>query len=183
MYPHIGLVGRKRVGKDTAARFLAGEFGYERMAFADPLRELAAKINPWVGWFDWRYEKALSECGYDEAKEKFPEIRRVLQALGVGVREMLGEDTWVQELLERVDRAPGAAPIVVTDVRFANEAQALRKEGFVLVRIVRDTGEVDYHVSETEQDGISVDVTIINNASLDALHAELSTLPYFKEWL
>jgi hypothetical protein len=40
--PLVGLVGYARSGKDTFAAAL----GYRRLAFADPLKELALAVNP-----------------------------------------------------------------------------------------------------------------------------------------
>jgi dephospho-CoA kinase len=44
----IGLTGYARTGKDTVASVLVKDFGFERIAFADPIRELLYELNPKV---------------------------------------------------------------------------------------------------------------------------------------
>jgi hypothetical protein len=133
----IGLCGFARTGKDTVGAYLAERHGYERQAFADKLRLLAEDLDPWVSDEDFithiRYSEALASHGYEKAKDEFPEIRRFLVALGKGVRDVLGPNTWVDAVLP--DALPDDhAPLVITDVRYPNEA----------ARILRFGGEVWY---------------------------------------
>lgn len=46
MMQNIGIVGRKRSGKDTAAAALVEKLGYVRHGFADPLKDAALALNP-----------------------------------------------------------------------------------------------------------------------------------------
>lgn len=56
----IGLSGGKRVGKDSAADVLCKEYNFDRIAFADPLREICSKV----------FEIPISTFLNDELKEK-----------------------------------------------------------------------------------------------------------------
>jgi len=47
-HPLIGLIGRKRAGKDTVADVLVAEYGYTKVAFADPLKRAALALDPIV---------------------------------------------------------------------------------------------------------------------------------------
>lgn len=175
---NIGLIGKARAGKDTAAAHLVREHAYTRLAFADPLKEMALRANPIVkerpGWVS-RLVDVVSAYGWERAKDEYPEVRRVLQHMGQAQREM-DEDYWLNILLRKVD---GAAewhmPVVVTDVRYRNEALALRERGFRLIRITRGVPAVldasAAHASETELDDFAADVTLVNGGSLDALYA------------
>lgn len=131
----IGLAGYARSGKDTAAAYLAAEYGYERRAFADKLRELAEAINPVVGFGQATYQWALDTLGYEQAKNIYPEVRDFLVALGKGVREVLGPDIWLDACLPPVRYAGlevmhfGGPPLVVSDVRYPNEACRIRDLG------------------------------------------------------
>lgn len=172
----VGLMGYARAGKDTAAAILAEIGGFEKIAFADALRELAMVLDPIIAYVtpdesvDWyglsglvRYSTLLKAVGYEQAKA-IPDVRVFLQRLGSeGVRGVLGSETWVRAWKERVRARVqrGPANIVVTDVRFANEAAAVQEEG-QLWRIVRPgTGPANAHVSESEQEAIVADVTIV----------------------
>jgi len=109
---------------------------------------------------------------------------RVLQLLGTEcVRETLGKETWINLLFR--DWKP-ADPLVIADVRFPNEATAVRIRGGVIVRIRRgesgailsEDGRSMKHASETEQLAIEADYTIENNGSLEDLRARLAEIPF-----
>ena len=119
----IGLTGYAQHGKNTAAEILREREGYELVAFADALRELAMAADPWVEP-DIRYSEALEQLGYEKAKSKLPEFRRFLQDLGTGVRNILGADIWVEVVKRRIADIPG--PVVITDVRFPNTGKLER---------------------------------------------------------
>jgi hypothetical protein len=168
----IGLVGRKRVGKDTFAERLVQAHGFTRYAFADALRKAALGLDPIVGWAFTRNEGVrLSEVverhGWEGAKA-FPEVRRTLQRYGVAIRE-IDPDFWLSVVFEPALREKG--PVVITDVRFPNEAQAVQSHGGKLVRIERTTHEPrDLHVSETALDDWKVDLVVVNGDTIRSLH-------------
>lgn len=183
--PDLAFVGLARSGKDTAAGILGERYGYRRLAFADPLREMAERLNPIVtlryGRL-YRYREALAESGYDNAKKVYGEVRRVLQVLGTeAVREVLGDSVWVDHLLARADahRETSPAPLVVTDARYANEVDALRSRGFLVVRITRPgAGAGVAHVSEAlaTDPSFRPDAEITNDGDLGRLEDRLTSL-------
>lgn len=182
--PNIGLIGRARTGKDTAAAMLGHLYGYQRTAFADPLRATMADLNPIVHpggimlgtkWYGGpvRWRVAVGAIGYEAAKDLLPEVRRLLQVHGTAIREHAGAETWVNAWERR--RPPG--PLVVTDVRFTNEADRLRALGYTLVRLTReDAPNAGTHVSEVELDNYLADYTIPNDGALDDLEAALDDI-------
>ena len=48
----IGISGYARSGKDSVANILVQDFGFERRAFADKLREALYALNPIIA-YDW----------------------------------------------------------------------------------------------------------------------------------
>lgn len=177
----VGLSGYARSGKDTAAQALI-ELGYERRAFADKLKDLTAYLDPIVAGYivpgcdccggDEIVFERLSEDlahGWESAK-RTPEVRELLQRLGVGAREILGDSVWVDAAL---DGLPDSTKlVVVTDVRFPNEANAIRAIGGVVYRVERaGVVAVNGHISETALDGYSFDGIIENNGTIEQLHA------------
>jgi hypothetical protein len=162
----IGLSGYARSGKDTVAGFLA-EQGFRRAAFADILRDVLLAVDPFVGE-NGRLSDAIDLYGWDFAKSKMPEVRRLLQRLGTeGGRRHLGEDVWTDATFARMDPT---LPWAITDVRFPSEAEAVKRHGGVVWRVERaDVQPVNGHSSETALDDWPFDVTIRNDGTLDDL--------------
>lgn len=144
--PNIGIIGRARAGKDTAGKFFVDGHGYRRVGFADALKEAALKLDPVV--HGWAHSDGLdlttvglaelvAEHGWDYAKDRHPEVRRILQELGSAVRA-IDEDFWLRAALAKVrDANDGGTPCVITDVRYRNEAASLVRAGFYLIHINR----------------------------------------------
>jgi len=183
----VGLSGRKRSGKDTFALRLI-ENGFTRVSFADPLRALALAVDPWVrvepdelghlygpgcipaapaGDF-CRLTTIVKSVGWEKAKE-IREVRRLLQVIGTdGVRNNLGDNTWVEVAVRAINEIKG--PVVITDVRFPNEAKIVDD----LVRIERPglAASGDLHISETALDDFPFSQVIVNDGSLEDLYAK-----------
>jgi hypothetical protein len=166
----IGLTGYAQSGKDTVAKVLIDNFGFERVAFADPIRKLLYEMNPAVKDGDYRLQKVIDGYGWDVAKTAFPEVRRLLQDLGVGARKVFGEDFWVKQALSSYRPWDN---VVVTDVRFTNEAGYVKSfHAAQLWRVKRiGVGAVNTHVSEHDMDGYPVDQIFANNGSIGDLEA------------
>ncbi|WP_406206818.1 hypothetical protein OH807_33565 [Kitasatospora sp. NBC_01560] len=150
---NIALIGRARSGKDTAAGVLR-EQAYVRLALADPLKHMAYDIDPVVGTellginapAPVHLAGAVDRYGWEKVKDRFPEARRFLQRLGTeGVRRHVDPDFWIGRTVRSAAGIPG--PVVVTDVRFDNEVDALRAAGFVVWFIDRGAPDGD-HPSE-----------------------------------
>lgn len=174
----IGLSGYAQSGKDTVAKFLVENHGFERVAFADPIRDLLYELNPIVGFeFDggpWDLKYIVDRDGWDEAK-KDPEIRRLLQVLGVGARNIIDDSIWIIKALRTMS---GDGNYVITDVRFQNEAVTLRLsgQGAQIWRVERTgVNAVNDHVSEHDLDNWEFDSYIHNNSSLEDLEFAVKT--------
>jgi hypothetical protein len=73
------------------------------------------------------------------------------------------------------------SPVVVSDVRYPNEAETLRAHGFRIIRIVRPDAEplpggASAHDSETALDDYVPDALIYNGGSLAELHSRADAL-------
>ena len=108
--------------------------------------------------------------GWEAAKE-LREVRRTLQHMGTGVRA-LDPDFWLRVVMDAVRNHPG--PAVITDVRFPNEAYAVRSAGGRTIRIIRPSlgARVDEHISETALDDFEPGQYIFNDGSLADLRRE-----------
>lgn len=170
----VAFSGYARSGKDTAAAVLVEEGGWERLAFADVLRDCLEALDPQVKsqtFGDYRHmalSTVLYEWGWDKYKESpySDDIRRLLQRLGTEVgRNILGENIWVDATLAKME--PGKR-YVITDCRFPNEAQAVVKNNGQVFRIKRKGyGPINNHPSETSLDDWNFLGLINNDTTLE----------------
>ncbi|MFB7675606.1 hypothetical protein ACFC26_29780 [Kitasatospora purpeofusca] len=187
--PNIALVGRARAGKDTLAAQLVKAHAYTRVAFADPLKDVVLGADPIVdadpghfGYLPLRISQVVKREGWEKAKSR-PEVRRTLQAVGQAVRDV-DPEFWVRLALDRIEvAAQWNLPVVITDCRYANEANALRLNGFKLVRVLRpgahESGVSEansQHVSETELDVFPTDATVLNTGTVADLGSQVEGL-------
>lgn len=146
----IGLAGKAGSGKDTVAALLRMR-GYERRAMADALREEvsdAASRRESADFLDddllplFRFGAVTRENIY--GKPTLNHIRRILQQWGMARR---AQDPlyWIQRVAEELTTD---GYFVISDIRFANEAQFVRNLGG-RVWLVKGRGGIDGdHVSE-----------------------------------
>jgi hypothetical protein len=198
----VGIAGKKRAGKNTVAEMVVDQwhgadvyalvvgfaslmklsamralgFDFEEhgdlVALADSVKDHQRPFIA-VSWYD--------ERGVVVGHHRLT-ARRYLQLYGTEAhREIFGDDFWVRALFDS-PHLEGVDLLVIPDVRFDNEAQAIRDRGGVVWEVIRDLeGVVDGHVSE---DGLSpdlIDRVIDNQGTLDDLrnHVEMAakTLP------
>lgn len=179
--PLIGMIGKKRSGKDSVASTLVAEFGYSRVAFADPLREALLRLDPIIGRpalpdapapvHDVRLSEVIAAIGWERAKDYVPEVRVLLQRFGTDAIRAIDDDFWVRTTRQQIEALRADGPVVVTDVRFPNEADAIREAGGYLVRVTRPGTESEpgAHASETALDDYPEDIVVPNIGTLDCL--------------
>ncbi|MYT31724.1 MULTISPECIES: hypothetical protein [unclassified Streptomyces] len=116
--------------------------------------------------------------GWEKVKRVHPEVRLYLQRLGTEAgRQVLGEDVWVNALFR--DYETWTNPTVISDVRFPNEAGAIRKRGGLVVEIRRPSQaliENSNHVSENALAGWDFDVTILNTGTVEGFRASVEAI-------
>ena len=172
-YNTIGLVGYSQSGKDTVADILVKNYGYTRVAFADKIREFLYGLNPMVACSPTGYlQDLVNLVGWDAAKQE-PQVRRLLQDLGNSARKTIDENVWVTLALGNIDVNKR---VVITDVRFENEAMMIKLMGGQLWRVKRvGVGPVNDHVSESELEGYKVNQIFVNNGTIEDLEALIKT--------
>jgi dephospho-CoA kinase len=168
----IGLSGYARAGKDTVADYLVKEHGYKRISFADPIKKAMYALDPIVQAGDdytITLQEAVDKLGWEQAKN-WEEVRRLLQVFGTEVgREMFGEYIWINKAL---GNAEPFDKIVVTDVRFPEEARAIRNLFGEVWRIERGKPTND-HVSENALMTWNFDVIFPNLGTIDDLTSKI----------
>jgi Domain of unknown function (DUF4406) len=172
----IGLSGYARSGKDTVADSLVSNYGYTKMSFADPMKKALLTLDPNIDFGEGRaYLSQAIKVGWDELKSNSSEIRPLLQKLGTEVgRNMWGEDFWVNAAINNI---PDGSKIVFADVRFPNEADAIKSLGGSVWRVERPgVGPANSHVSETALDEYSFNGTIDNSGSIENLEIAIKNI-------
>ena len=200
----IGIAGFQGSGKDTIADYLQNIYGFKRDSFAATLKDAVAAV------FGWDRELLEGRTTQSRAwreqvdpwwadRLNMPNLtpRLVLQKWGTEVaRKSWHDDTWIASLENKLNQTHN--DIVITDVRFPNEIQAVRRAGGIVIRVVRgpepewydlavetNSGTFNHmaqaypevHPSEWAWIGTDFDAVIDNNANgLDPLYNQIKNL-------
>ncbi len=172
----IGLVAKKGSGKDCMGDYLIENFNFNKTHFADPLKEGLRHI------FDLNDEQLYGKDKetIDPRWKKTP--RQLFQIFGTDIMRnimspLLGlEDTlWVYRFEVWYERNK-EKNIACCDVRFINEANAIKDLGGILIRIDRNTQDNDYHISEQLIKDIPVDYVLENNGTKEEFYEKIKLL-------
>lgn len=164
----IGLTGKARSGKDTAAAQLV-KGGFEHYWFSKPMKDACRSI---FGWSDAHLYGDLKEV----VDERFGVSPRVaLQTLGTEWgRDCINKDLWINIAKMKMESAQN---IVISDCRFDNEAEIIRSMGGYIVEIVRgDIEQVNAHSSEGGISPHLITLTVTNNSTIEYFNNEIDYL-------
>jgi len=193
----LGLIGRKHSGKDSVANIIRDATPVDtkvlRFAFADRLKNVCTQLFafPDDSFF---HDQSKKEVVHPDYSHMTP--REIMQWFGTDfIRKEMGEDFWINRLqlemskeIEKYGQTYENITILVTDVRFKNEASFL--EEFTLgvpewetLMIYVDADErlppmdPDAHISESGvydvRDSCKHIVFIDNNADYPSLKMEV----------
>ena len=156
----IAFGHQARVGKDSACNYLSSKFQNSIIIrFASPVYNIAEQIQ-------MQLNKSL---------EKNP---RLLQLIGLGLREVYGDDIWSSQVESQIQSLT-TQNIFIPDLRFKNEADMLKKHGFLLVKIIRKNREIDRdprHKSEIDLEDYPFDLVIENDGTINEFYNKLDKL-------
>lgn len=160
----IALGTRKQVGKDTVGNYLVEHYGFKRLAFADMLKKEVQSMLSWQG------------LSYDPSDEQNKEKYRPLLIAYSELCRSLDANYWLNPIIgELYDKKEKHKNWVITDMRYPNEANALRALGGIIVRINRKTGLPD-EPTEKVGDEIKADYVLENNESIEDLYQKVEGL-------
>ena len=170
----IGITGKARSGKDTIAEYLWGRHAFTRIAFADPLK-LAAQamfgLSAAQTWDADQKEVVIPHWGMSP--------RQIFQLLGTeAAKPVFGKDIWIKRWRISYDMLSRTDHIVVPDVRFDEEAEAIRGLGGVIVEVQRGVGlqgSTGTHASELGLLKLP-DYVIDNNGTLEDLFMQVENV-------
>jgi hypothetical protein len=162
----IGISGAARSGKDTFAQALTEQFGYEQYSFAEPIYKM---LNTLPYLHNLRSEMVGKEIDH-RFYNKSP--RRMLQTLGTEWgRQHISPDVWIWIMQDKLESKGGnIVRHVISDLRFPNEAEWIRKMGGICIRIEREQRiNVITHVSEQGIPDELITSTLTNDSTIEAL--------------
>ena len=165
----IGVTGHKRHGKDTVANRLVDCWGFEKVAFADALKDAcAAAFHIPRADFD---DDVLKE----EASDIYPDwtLRKIMQVVGSELFRSQWPNIWIDTWYRKVT---DKKLVVVTDVRFPNEESALRclpHNALIRVKNERLRASGDVHSSEAFIDTLTPDRVFTNNERISDLWSKV----------
>jgi len=201
----IGILGNIGSGKNTVAQYLATK-GCIPTSFAGPIKDLCTSV---FGW-----DRDLLEGETDESREFRESIdlywskklkianftpRLALQLIGTDVmRNHFDPNIWLNSLEYRVKKLHNQNQcVVISDCRFRNELDLIRRVGGTTILVQRDEKPVwydialaanngdavakhimsrdfsDVHQSEYDWIGCDIDFTVNNNGTLEELYANV----------
>lgn len=188
----VGIAGKKYTGKNTFAEMLKKEMEDDGVkvaitGFANPLKlsvyrlftgDMEASEEEAVKWVDDR----KGSFGVSTYTEKFDvdvdlTFRQFLQRYGTeSHRQTFEDDFWITQTLNG-EKWSSYDFVLVADVRFENEAEAILDLGGPVFCMKRDTPEDgDQHASEKELSNHFVDMYVNNQGNMDQLQASANVL-------
>lgn len=129
----IALIGYKQSGKNTVADIINKYYPYyDQTSFAAPIKEILSKV----------YDVSIDDLNNEEFRSKpHPKLngktfRYAMQFIGTESFRKLYENTWLDYLERYIE---GKRDIIVTDLRFFNEAKLIRKLKGYIIGITRES--------------------------------------------
>jgi dephospho-CoA kinase len=180
----IGISGKLGSGKTTVAAMIVGANGGTEIAFADAIRTIATTLTCdelfKIGTQDFKNEPCVIDATFSNGE--------LLVKVGTALREHIHPDVFVKALEQKIALSTsdvrGTPYIVVSDVRFKNEAAMVKRLEGKIVRVEGDPAGVraaskrdPKHPSECELDDYDAfDAIVKNDGTVDDLRNQIVAL-------
>lgn len=189
MTKFIGISGKKQAGKDTAAKMISDLLRENGKTchityFAEPLKEMCISILgldrnlvygsnedknklTHIKWDTFPHDVRLKYTHKELIRRDYMTIREVLQVLGTDImREMFDYNIWAKAPF---NRKWDEDVVILADVRFENEKHFTEVNGGFIIRLERNTGLNDSHISETALDNMEFQYKFRNDGTFQEL--------------
>jgi hypothetical protein len=205
----ISITGFIGSGKDTVANYLTTNHGFRKESWAGSLKDAVSHIFGWdrellEGTTKYSREWREQVDPWWSERLNIPQLtpRWILQQWGTDVcRQHFHDDIWIASAENKLRNSKD--DIVLTDTRFPNELEAIKKLGGISIRINRgakpdwyndaiaaNTGpkhiswalstdrlhKLGIHPSEYSSVGLKYDYEIENDGTIDELHQKVKAL-------
>lgn len=191
----IGITGKAQSGKDTACKIIQlindidydlacsegeGEkyvlenidiespsYMWKKHAFADKLKECASIILgvPRFMFESGEFKESFTTLPLSNKEGEPMTNREFLQYFGTEVGRNIDKNLWVKALMYSYGRCE-KENWIIPDVRFPNEAEAVREAGGIIWKVEREGSGAGNHISEKLIDDIKADIVIENNLDM-----------------
>ena len=187
----IGLYGAQGSGKDTIANIMVAKHRFIKISFASALKDVVSILFSWPREMLegntpesrlWRE----TEDPHWSKKTGIPNFspRKALQYVGTDlIRNQVYANIWtniVENRISMILEANNDAKIVITDCRFLNEIDMLKKfrtksVDVFIIKVERPSTKIieQTHMSETQYLEHKIDMTLLNNGTIEALEPSL----------
>lgn len=196
----IGISGFIGSGKDTVADYLVQQHDYVRESWAASLKDAVAAVFGWDrsllegDTVDGRKWRELPDEWWSKRLGQTITPRTILQKWGTEVcRDGYHDDIWIASAERRL--LNNHRNVVISDCRFVNELECIKRLGGITIRIVRGADPVwlnEYlthgrtyefamkykhvHASEFSSVGWNYDRVLLNNGTLEQLYSSINDL-------
>ena len=186
----ISICGFAGAGKDTLAQILIDKYDFVKLSFAGIIKDIASIIFSWdrnmlegctVESRQWREQVDP----YWSKRLNMPQLtpRYILQYFGTDLfRNHFHSEIWIACIERKLQIYKN---VVITDCRFENEINSIKKHGGKLIHVSRGilpdffhTKIIpsNIHASETSWINADIDYTIENNGTMDELKEKIDKL-------
>lgn len=182
----IAFAGYKQSGKDTCAKYLIDKYGFSQYSFALPLKE---GVKAFFGWSNEQVNDPILKETVDPYYGVSP--RYILQIFGTEVmrqfipslspefKEKMGGDFWVNRFKQFIS-VNSNKNIVLSDLRFQNELDAVHSLGGQVIKIHREASVpkdlTKVHSSENPDSLMGIDYLLDNNGDIQNLQDGLDAI-------
>lgn len=166
----IAFGHQKQVGKDTAVNAIYREYDdMIKYSLAGPLYEICGILNKEFfskNYYDNNPERKSTPMSNGKTPRQF------LIEVGQNLKQVCGRDCWVNLAIQR-SKSVFPNNLLISDVRYREEAEKLKNEGAIFVKIVRPDLE---HTSDEADDDLldwdGWDHILVNDGSRDLLESQ-----------
>lgn len=168
----IGLFGLAGSGKTTAANHIVTNHGYEEYHFAKPMKDILMDTFQWEGIHMYGDLKEVVDKKWGFSP------RQALQVFGTEFGRSLNPGLWLIFADDYMKTVSDADKVVISDVRFENEAEYCRRRGYLIHIIRPNTAAVgmDEHQSEKGIEFKDGDYRIFNDQGLTELYRKIDSI-------
>lgn len=177
----IGLLGNKGSGKDTTANYIKTKYECQVEAFATPLKETVRILFNMTDEQLYGDKKEIVDTRWNITP------RQVFQYIGTDIvrnkfseiMPHIGNNFWIINLENKYREYISnnkSGIFIITDVRFQNEVDFIKKNNGIVIKIVRNINNYDSHESENIDSVNNYDYLLENNGTLENLYRKIDKI-------